>query len=66
MVRFGLETVAESMEIGREAAEYISNHFVKPIKLEFEKVRILSLPLVYMCSNICQCWKRIHRIDHEF
>eukprot|EP00112_Aurelia_sp_Birch-Aquarium-sp1_P015449 Seg3420.2 transcript_id=Seg3420.2/GoldUCD/mRNA.D3Y31 product="DNA polymerase delta catalytic subunit" protein_id=Seg3420.2/GoldUCD/D3Y31 len=38
MVRFGLETVAESMEIGREAAEYISNHFVKPIKLEFEKV----------------------------
>jgi len=38
MVRFGFETVAESMEIGREAAEYISSHFVKPIKLEFEKV----------------------------
>lgn len=38
MVRFGFETVAESMDIGREAAEYISSHFVKPIKLEFEKV----------------------------
>ncbi|XP_065070198.1 DNA polymerase delta catalytic subunit-like [Rhopilema esculentum] len=38
MVRFGLDTVAESMEIGREAAEYISGHFVQPIKLEFEKV----------------------------
>ena len=39
MVRFGLDTVTESMEIGREAAEYISGHFVQPIKLEFEKVQ---------------------------
>ena len=38
MVRFGFDTVEESMEIGREAAEYISSHFIKPIKLEFEKV----------------------------
>ncbi len=38
MVRFGFDTVAESMEIGREAAEFVSSHFVKPIKLEFEKV----------------------------
>ncbi|EDO49294.1 predicted protein [Nematostella vectensis] len=38
MVRFGVETVAESMELGNEAAEYVSEHFVKPIKLEFEKV----------------------------
>lgn len=38
MVKFGVESVAESMELGREAASYVSGHFVKPIKLEFEKV----------------------------
>ena len=37
MVRFGTETVADSMKLGREAAEYISSHFPHPIKLEFEK-----------------------------
>ena len=38
MVRFGVDTVAESMELGKEAADYVSSHFPKPIKLEFEKV----------------------------
>ena len=38
MVKFGVESVAESMELGKEAASYVSEHFVKPIKLEFEKV----------------------------
>ncbi|KAL3688154.1 hypothetical protein R1sor_014463 [Riccia sorocarpa] len=38
MVQFGAPTVAESMDLGREAAEYISKTFTKPIKLEFEKV----------------------------
>lgn len=38
MVKFGVESVAESMELGKEAASYVSGHFVKPIKLEFEKV----------------------------
>ena len=38
MVRFGTETVADSMKLGKEAAEYISLHFPHPIKLEFEKV----------------------------
>nr|XP_006813424.1 PREDICTED: DNA polymerase delta catalytic subunit-like [Saccoglossus kowalevskii] len=38
MVKFGLPTVGESMDIGKEAAEYISKHFPPPIKLEFEKV----------------------------
>ncbi len=38
MVRFGFDTVAESMDIGREAADHVSGHFVHPIKLEFEKV----------------------------
>lgn len=46
MVKFGVESVAESMELGREAASYVSGHFVKPIKLEFEKVEY--------CGSYCQ------------
>jgi len=38
MVRFGVKTVAEAMKLGLEAAEAVSEKFVKPIKLEFEKV----------------------------
>lgn len=38
MVKFGVKTLEESMELGREAADYVSSKFVKPIKLEFEKV----------------------------
>ncbi|KAI4317080.1 hypothetical protein L6164_024989 [Bauhinia variegata] len=38
MVQFGVSSVKEAMELGREAAEYISGTFIKPIKLEFEKV----------------------------
>eukprot|EP00392_Amoebophrya_sp_AT5.2_P000852 g854.t1 len=38
MVKFGPDNVKESMELGLEAADKISATFVKPIKLEFEKV----------------------------
>ncbi|CAL1283637.1 unnamed protein product [Larinioides sclopetarius] len=38
MVKFGVKSVKEAMDLGREAAEYVSSHFEKPIKLEFEKV----------------------------
>ncbi|CAB4010050.1 DNA polymerase delta catalytic subunit-like [Paramuricea clavata] len=38
MVKFGTETVGASMELGKEAASYVTSHFVQPIKLEFEKV----------------------------
>jgi DNA polymerase delta subunit 1 len=38
MCKFGVDTVAEAMELGKEAAALISEKFVKPIKLEFEKV----------------------------
>ena len=40
MVKFGVESVAESMELGKEAASYVSGHFIEPIKLEFEKVQV--------------------------
>ena len=42
MVKFGVDTVEESFKLGQEAAKYVSDKFVKPIKLEFEKVRVLS------------------------
>ncbi|ESN89921.1 hypothetical protein HELRODRAFT_91243 [Helobdella robusta] len=38
MCHFGVQTVAEAMQLGREAAEKISIKFDDPIKLEFEKV----------------------------
>ncbi|KAK0720523.1 DNA polymerase family B-domain-containing protein [Lasiosphaeris hirsuta] len=38
MVKFGTGELAESMRLGEEAAQYVSSKFVKPIKLEFEKV----------------------------
>ncbi|KAH8908596.1 hypothetical protein BR93DRAFT_491943 [Coniochaeta sp. PMI_546] len=38
MVNFGTEDLAEAMRLGEEAAQYVSSKFVKPIKLEFEKV----------------------------
>ena len=38
MVRFGTDNIAEAMRLGREAAAYVSEHFITPIKLELEKV----------------------------
>ncbi|KAH8696716.1 putative DNA polymerase delta catalytic subunit Cdc2 [Talaromyces proteolyticus] len=38
MVKFGVKTLEESMKLGEEAADYVSSKFIKPIKLEFEKV----------------------------
>jgi DNA polymerase delta subunit 1 len=38
MVKFGTSDLAEAMRLGQEAAEFVSSKFVKPIKLEFEKV----------------------------
>jgi len=38
MVKFGVKTVAEAMKLGRECSQYITEQFIRPIKLEFEKV----------------------------
>jgi DNA polymerase delta subunit 1 len=38
MVKFGTKELAEAMKLGEEAAGYVSSKFIKPIKLEFEKV----------------------------
>merc|ERR1719335_1364615 len=38
MIKFGGDDLGESMRLGEEAADFISDTFIKPIKLEFEKV----------------------------
>ncbi|KAK0727900.1 DNA polymerase family B-domain-containing protein [Lasiosphaeria miniovina] len=38
MVKFGTKDLAEAMKLGEDAARFVSSKFVKPIKLEFEKV----------------------------
>jgi len=38
MVLFGPSEIAKCMEMGTEAANYVSGQFINPIKLEFEKV----------------------------
>ena len=37
MVKFGPTDIGEAMRLGREAAEYVTSHFINPINLEFEK-----------------------------
>lgn len=50
MVKLGVASVREAMDIGKEAAEWVSSHFTKPIKLEFEKVDDTSeLPPLLTC-----------------
>ncbi|KAF2863105.1 DNA polymerase delta catalytic subunit [Piedraia hortae CBS 480.64] len=38
MVKFGPKDLAKAMELGQEAADFVSSKFIAPIKLEFEKV----------------------------
>lgn len=38
MVKFGPKDLAKAMELGQEAATFVSSKFIAPIKLEFEKV----------------------------
>ncbi|CAN6611264.1 DNA polymerase delta catalytic subunit [Trichomonascus vanleenenianus] len=38
MVKFGLDDLGECMKLGQEAADFVSDKFKRPIKLEFEKV----------------------------
>ncbi|KAJ3090892.1 DNA-directed DNA polymerase delta [Quaeritorhiza haematococci] len=38
MVKFGVPDVETAMKLGREGAAYVTEHFIKPINLDFEKV----------------------------
>eukprot|EP00917_Polyrhabdina_sp_WS-2016_P024989 GHVP01053924.1.p1 GENE.GHVP01053924.1~~GHVP01053924.1.p1 ORF type:complete len:1002 (+),score=148.80 GHVP01053924.1:260-3007(+) len=48
MVDFGVKTVKEAIEIGKEAALYVSGNFKAPIELQFEKV---YFPYLLMCKK---------------
>lgn len=52
MCKLGVKTVTEAMEIGREAAEWVSSHFTPPIKLEFEKVCICHIASISELGHI--------------
>ncbi|KAJ2962042.1 hypothetical protein NQZ79_g2805 [Umbelopsis isabellina] len=38
MVKFGVDTLEEAMELGQIAASHVTKEFIRPINLEFEKV----------------------------
>ena len=38
MVKFGPKELVKAMELGQDAAQFVSDKFINPIKLEFEKV----------------------------
>lgn len=54
MVHFKVPQVARAMELGQEAAEFVSKTFIKPIKLEFEKVHA-SLECVSVPDVLLGC-----------
>ena len=76
MVNFRVKDIARAMELGQEAAAFVSKTFIKPIKLEFEKVRmctdsqqaqnLLSYPpkpfdlSSSLCSGKCFGWTQGH------
>ena len=37
MIKFGTDSLAEAMRLGEEAAARVTQTFIQPIKLEFEK-----------------------------
>lgn len=55
MCKFGVESVEDAMKLGQEAAEFISEKFVKPIKLEFEKVSRLFNGWTYIAKYGKSC-----------
>ena len=52
MVKFGTKDMAETMRLGKEAAEYVTTEFEKPIQLEFEKVSGSLLGCQCGCTRV--------------
>lgn len=56
MVNFYVKSVEDGMKIGADAAAFVSEKFIKPIKIEFEKVNIpfaLEEPFtLFMIQNL--------------
>ncbi|KAK2753152.1 DNA-directed DNA polymerase delta [Arachnomyces sp. PD_36] len=62
MVKFGPEDLAETMKLGEEAAGYVSSKFIRPIKLEFEKVYFPYL-LINKKRYAGLYWTNPHKYD---
>ncbi|KAF8517965.1 delta DNA polymerase [Hysterangium stoloniferum] len=62
MVKFGTTDLAEAMRLGAEAATLVTTQFVKPIKLEFEKVYFPYL-LINKKRYAGLYWTRPERYD---
>ncbi|KAI5287326.1 DNA-directed DNA polymerase delta [Ascosphaera aggregata] len=62
MVKFGVTQLEEAMELGQEAADYVSGKFINPIKLEFEKVYFPYL-LINKKRYAGLFWTRTEKFD---
>jgi DNA polymerase delta subunit 1 len=62
MVKFGTKDLAEAMKMGQEAADFVSSKFIKPIKLEFEKVYFPYL-LINKKRYAGLYWTNPHKYD---
>src|SRR5262249_55952606 len=62
MVKFGPKDLKTAMELGEEAAGFVSSKFIKPIKLEFEKVYFPYL-LINKKRYAGLYWTRIEKYD---
>merc|ERR1719300_882045 len=60
MVKFGVGSVEEAMKLGLEAAGKVSEKFIKPIKLEFEKVYFPYLLITRKGMLACISQSRKH------
>ena len=52
MVKFGDSDLQKVMDCAKEAAKYVTGHFVKPINLDFEKV---YFPYLLINKKRCVC-----------
>ncbi|OAQ98010.1 hypothetical protein LLEC1_04397 [Akanthomyces lecanii] len=62
MVKFGTKELAEAMKLGEEAASFVSSKFIKPIKLEFEKVYFPYL-LINKKRYAGLYWTKVEKYD---
>ena len=62
MVKFGSQDLEQVMKMGKEAAEFVSRTFIKPISLEFEKVYFPYL-LINKKRYAGLYWTNPHKFD---
>jgi hypothetical protein len=60
MIKFGNTDMAQVMEIAKEAADYVTESFIKPIKLEFEKVYFPYLLINKKRCGVCVFDRNLH------